>query len=95
MTEREDAVQLIALMGHVEGIAEENRFVPPVEVDAIDRDGQVWSFEYSPAWDSVDMLNVAAKLPLNLRFRDANGAMLEVDITDWTLRPEWLKRFLQ
>jgi hypothetical protein len=95
MNEREIAIQLIALMAHIEGISEEQQFVPPVEVNATDQDGKVWNFEYSPEWDSVDLLPVAPSLPISLRLKDANGSFVETQITDSTLRPEWLKRFLQ
>jgi hypothetical protein len=94
MSEREIAIQLIALMAHVEGIAEEQKFVPPVEVSATDLDGQIWEFEYSPEWDSVGLLHVTPRLPMTLRLKDASGNSVETRITDSTLRPEWLKRFL-
>jgi hypothetical protein len=95
MTERETAIQMIALMAHIEGISEEQQLVPPVEVNATDQDGKVWAFEYSPEWDSVDLLQVVPRLPITLRLKDANGSFVETRITDSTLRPEWLKRFLQ
>lgn len=95
MTEKEIAVQLIALMAHVEGISEENLLIPPIEVRATDRDGTQWEFEYSPEWDSVDVLYEVPKLPVLLRLTDAMGKSIETGITDLTLRPEWIARFLQ
>ncbi len=95
MNERNIAIELIAFMAHVEGIAEENRLVPPIEVNATDQDGRGWNFEYSPDWDSLDIVNVTPKLPLSLRLRDANGNIVETAITNLNLRPEWLKRFVQ
>lgn len=95
MTEKEIAIQLITLMAHVEGISEENQLTPPIEVRATDRDGTQWEFEYSPEWDSVDILFEVPKLPVSLRLTDAMGKSVETEITDLTLRPEWIKRFLQ
>jgi hypothetical protein len=95
MNEREIAVQLITLMTHVEGISEENQLIPPIEVRATDRDGRVSDFQYSPEWDSVDILHEAPRLPVSLRLRDAKGKTIETNITDGTLRPEWIRRFLQ
>jgi hypothetical protein len=95
MNEREIAMQLIALMAHIEGISEEQQFVSPVEVNATDKDGNEWDFEYSPEWDSAGLLQIAPTLPVTLRLKDANGKSAETQITELTLRPEWIKRFLQ
>ena len=95
MNEREIAMQLIALMAYIEGISEEQQFVPPVDVNATDQDGKVWNFEYSPEWDSVDLLQIAPISPVTLRLKDANGKSVETQIAELTLRPEWIKRFLQ
>ena len=88
-------MQLIALMAHIEGISDEQQFLLPIEVNATDQDGNEWDFEYSPEWDSVDLLQAAPRLPITLRLKDANGNSVETRITDSTLRLEWLKRFLQ
>ena len=93
--EKEIAIQLITLMAHIEGISAEQQFVSPVEVNVTDQDGKVWDFEYSPEWDSADLLQVAPTLPVTLRLTDAEGKSVEIDITDLTLRPEWIKRLLQ
>lgn len=93
--EKEIAVQLITLMAHIEGISEEQQFVPPVAVNVTDQDGNVWDFEYSPEWDSSDLLQVAPTLPATLRLTDASGSSVETQITELTLRPDWIKRFLQ
>jgi hypothetical protein len=95
MNEREIAMQLIALMAHVEGISEENQFVPPVQVNATDQEGNVSDFKYSPEWDCADLLQVAPTLPVILRLTDANGRFVETRITELTLRPDWIQRFLQ
>jgi hypothetical protein len=95
MNEREIAIQLFTLMAHVEGISEENQLIPPIEVRATDRDGKVSDFEFSPEWDSVDILQTAPRLPVSLRLTDAKGKTIETDITDLTLRSEWISRFLQ
>lgn len=52
MNEKEKAItfKLIALMAHVEGISEEQKFVAPISVNITDKDGKVWDFEYSPEW---------------------------------------------
>jgi hypothetical protein len=93
--ERNIAIHLIALIAHVEGISEEQKFVPPVAVNVTDQDGKVWDFEYSPEWESVDILHVAPKLPVSLRLTDAKGNAIETEITDLTLRPEWIRPFLR
>lgn len=95
MTEREIAIQLITLMAHIEGISEENQLVPPVNVHAVDQSQLVWDFDYDSEWDSADVLPIAPKLPVDLRLVDSTGKVVETRITDLTLRPEWLKRFLQ
>jgi hypothetical protein len=95
MNEKEIAIQLIALMAHIEGISEERQFVPPVEVNVTDQDGKVSGFEYSPEWDGVDLLQTPPRLPVTLRMKDANGSSVETRLTDLTLRPDWIKRFLQ
>lgn len=95
MNEREIAMQLIVLMAHIEGISEEQQFVSPVEVNATDLDGNEWGFEYSPEWDSADLLQIAPTLPVTLRLKDAKGKSVETQITELTLCPEWIKRFLQ
>jgi hypothetical protein len=92
MNEREIAIELIAL---IEGISEEQQFVPPVEVKATDQDGNAWDFEYDPERDCVNLLQIAPTLPVTLRLKDANGKSAETQITELTLRPEWIKRFLQ
>ena len=88
-------MQLIALMAHIEGISDEQQFLLPIEVNATDQDGNEWDFEYSPEWDSVDLLQVAPTLPVALRLKDANGRIVETQITELTLRPDWIKRLLQ
>jgi hypothetical protein len=93
--EKEIAMQLIALMAHIEGISDEQQFLLPIEVNATDQDGNEWDFEYSPEWDSVDLLQVAPTLPVTLRLKDANGRFVETQITELTLRPDWIKRLLQ
>lgn len=95
MNEKETAIQLITLMAHVEGISEENQLIPPIEVRVIDRDNKVSDFEFSPEWDSVEILQEAPRLPVSLRLTDAKGKARETEITDLTLRPEWIRRFLQ
>jgi hypothetical protein len=95
MTEREIAIQLIALMAHVEGISEENRFVPPIEVTVTDRDSHELEFEYSPEWDELNGMLVPPKLPVTLRLTDAEGSTVETRLTDLTLRADWIKHFLQ
>jgi hypothetical protein len=93
--EKEIAIQLITLMAHIEGMSAEQQFVPPVAVNATDQDGNEWDFEYSPEWDCVDLLQVAPTLPVTLRLKDANGKFVETQITELTLRPDWIKRLLQ
>ena len=95
MKEKEIDMKLIALMAHIEGISDEQQFLLPIEVNATDQDGNEWDFEYSPEWDSVDLLQVAPTLPVTLRLKDANGRFVETQITELTLRPDWIKRLLQ
>jgi len=91
----EIAKQPIVLMGHIETICEERGFIPPVEVNATDFDGTVWEFDFSPEYDSVDLLLVAPRLPVTLRLRDAKGSSAEAQVTDLRCPPGWIRRFLQ
>jgi hypothetical protein len=93
-SEKEMVSNLISLMGHVEGITEENGLAPPVEVSATDCDGNQWNCEYYPHRDWVHCLPVVLHLPITLRLIDANGRTVEHEIAD-LLRPEWLKTFVQ
>jgi hypothetical protein len=92
---KEIARQLIVMMAQVEGVCEEHKLIPPIEVNATDLQGRVWGFDYSPEGDSVEVLLVAPSLPLTLRLRDAEGSTAEARISSLTLRPVWMKRFLQ
>ena len=91
MDEKQIAMQIIAFMAHVEGISEDEQLVPPVEVNATDRSGTVFDFEYSPEWDGVDLYD-APSLPVSLRLTDATGRVIKTKITDFTLRPEWVQK---
>jgi hypothetical protein len=93
--EKEIAVQLITLMAHVEQISAEQKFVPPVAVNVTDQDGKVWDFEYSPEWDSVDILHEAPRLPVSLRLTDVKGRYVETPVSELMLRSDWIKPFLQ
>ena len=95
MNEKQIDFQLIRFMAHIEGIAEESQLDPPIRVKASDRGGTMWEFEYSPDWDSLDVLRVIPALPISVRLQDANERIAETEITDWALKPEWMKRFLQ
>jgi hypothetical protein len=79
-------------MAHVEGICGEHKLVPPVRVNAVDQDGTVWDFEYSP--DSVGVLQAMPRLPIRLRGTDSTGRVAEMEITELTVRPDWIERFL-
>ncbi|HEX4919882.1 MAG TPA: hypothetical protein VFV92_03990 [Candidatus Bathyarchaeia archaeon] len=87
--------KLIALMAQVEAICEAHRLLPPVEITARDRQGRLFNFDYDPEWDSVELLHVAPEPPITVRLGDANGTVVEVEITDFAVRPEWMKRSLQ
>jgi hypothetical protein len=95
MNMEQEVTRLIALMAQVEGICEQHGFKPPVEITVTEGDGQVWEFDYAPERESVEILPSALRLPIILRFRDTNGRSAQVQITDFALRPEWMKRFLQ
>lgn len=42
----------------------------------------------------MDILREVPRLPVSLRLTDANGKGIETEISDLTLRPEWLRPFL-
>ena len=79
--------QLIALVARVEGLCENRRLIPPVEVTAIDPGGKLWRFSFSPEWDSVEVLLPPPRLPITLRLMDSNGIIVEERITELSLGP--------
>ena len=79
--------QLIALVARVEGLCEDRRLIPPVEVTVIDPDGKLWRFSFCPEWDSVEVLLPPPRLPITLRLMDSNGIIVEERITELSLGP--------